>query len=401
MDKLRASLVAAHALLIIFLLSPIAYGFHEGGGEEYCLGCHNRYSSESSQDPSIGESSSSLPVEVTLKGSDPSSTCLRCHAASGAIQSVLSNDGSKFTPGGDFYWLQKTFTWTEGGLHYQSEADSHGHNVVALDYGLYQDRRQNVAPGGTYLASSLACTSCHNPHATTMANGGDGRTASLLTIYGAKPFGGTTNGNYRLLGGVGYQGSQQGSKVTFTHGPPLAVADSSSWTESDSSHPGYGSGMSEWCANCHPAFLNGSTGGVGGRHPAGKGAKLNVELAKNYNSYTKTRDHNGTQAGAYLALVPFEVGVSDVVFLKASSSSGPSLGNANVMCLTCHRAHASAFERIGRWDFATSFITNSHPKFGDGGVSGNDVVNSYYGRDMAAEFGNAQRQLCNKCHLKG
>ncbi len=36
---------------------------------------------------------------------------------------------------------------------------------------------------------------------------------------------------------------------------------------------------------------------------------------------------------------------------------------------------------------------------GDGGVTANDVLNSYYGRDMAADFGKYQRQLCNKCHL--
>ena len=400
MDKFRAALAAALVLLIIFLLSFTAYAFHEGGGEEYCLGCHNLQGSESSHDPSPGESFSTLPPRVTLKGSDPSSTCLRCHALSGAIQSVLSNDGSKITPGGDFYWLQKTFTWAEGGVSYQSAADSHGHNVVALDYGLLQDRRHNTAPGGRYLASSLACTSCHNPHATTMANGGAGSTTAILSINEEEPFEGTTNGNYRLLGGAGYQGSPQGSGVTFTHGAPIAVAYSSSWNETDSSHPAYGSGMSEWCANCHPAFLNSSTGGVAGKHPAGKGAKLNADIAKNYNAYMKTGNLNGTQASAYLALVPFEVGISDVAFLDPSSSSGPGLGNANVMCLTCHRAHASAFKNMGRWDFETAFIADSHPRFGDGGASGNDVANSYYGRDMAVEFGETQRQLCNKCHLK-
>ena len=400
MDTFKAALVAALALLIIFFLSPITYAFHEGGGEEYCLGCHNIHRSESSQDPSREESSVTVPPRMTLRGWDPSSTCLRCHALSGAFQSVLTNDGSKFSPGGDFYWLQKTFTWTEGSLYYRSEADTHGHNVVALDYDLHQDRRMNTAPGGRYLASSLACTSCHNPHARTMVKRGVGSTTSPFSIYVEETFKGTTSRNYRLLGGVGYEGNPQGSGVTFTHGPPIAVADSSSWTETDSRHPAYGSGMSEWCANCHPAFLNRSKGGVARKHPAGKGGKLNADIARNYNSYVKTGDLSGTQAGAYLALVPFEVGISDVVFLDPSSSSGPSPGNANVMCLTCHRAHASAFKNIGRWDFETTFIADSHPQLGDGGASGNDVVNSYYGRYMTAEFGQSQRQLCNKCHLK-
>jgi hypothetical protein len=55
---------------------------------------------------------------------------------------------------------------------------------------------------------------------------------------------------------------------------------------------------------------------------------------------------------------------------------------------------------MGRWDFGTTFIADSHPKAGDGGASGIDVVNSYYGRDMISEFGEKQRQLCNKCHRK-
>ncbi|MCG6917422.1 MAG: cytochrome C [Deltaproteobacteria bacterium] len=398
MDKCTAALLTAIGLTIIFFLSPITYAFHEGGAEEYCLGCHNIHRSAGSQGSDTGESS--VAPKITLRGSDSSSTCLQCHASSGAVQSVLSNDGSRFTPGGDFYWLQKTFTWSEGGISYESEADSHGHNVVALDYGLHQDRRHSTAPGGGYLASSLACTSCHNPHATTMANGETGSIVSGLTIYGDGPFADTTSGNYRLLGGAGYQSSAQGSAMAFSHEPPIAVADSFSWTETDSRHPAYGSGMSEWCANCHSDFLNSSAGGAGGRHPAGKGAKLNGDIARNYNSYVKTGDLSGSQAQAYLALVPFEVGVSDVVFLDPSSSSGPGLGNANVMCLTCHRAHASAFENSGRWDFRAVFIAESHPRFGDGGVNGSDVVNSYYGRDITAEFGETQRQLCNKCHLK-
>jgi hypothetical protein len=158
--------------------------------------------------------------------------------------------------------------------------------------------------------------------------------------------------------------------------------------------------MSEWCANCHSAFLNNRTSISGKKHPAGNGSKLTVDIAGNYNFYSRTGDLNGNQANAYLALVPFESGISDVHFLVPSSTAGPGLGNANVMCLTCHRAHASAFDKIGRWDFHATRLVNSHPQFGDGGTSGMDVVNSYYGRDILTAFGKSQRQLCNKCHLQ-
>jgi hypothetical protein len=55
---------------------------------------------------------------------------------------------------------------------------------------------------------------------------------------------------------------------------------------------------------------------------------------------------------------------------------------------------------MGRWDFGVALMADSHPRFGDGGASVTDVLNSYYARNIVAEFGDNQRQLCNKCHGK-
>jgi cytochrome c553 len=338
---------------------------------------------------------------LILRGSDPSSTCLRCHAERGADHSVLSNDGSLFTPGGDFYWLEKTFSWSIEGINYQSRADSHGHNIVALDYGLYPDGRLSHAPGGRYPSAALGCTSCHDPHAKTTGNGGNPLMQAGPSPYGEEPYSETPPGTFRLLGGVGYAGGQVSSGIRFTAAAPIAEASSHGWAETDSNHTAYGSGMSEWCANCHGGLRNSSTGGVAGKHPAGNGAKISIKISNNYNSYVSTGNLSGNQVSAYLALVPFEVGSTSTSALDPSSSSGPGFGgDANVMCLTCHRAHASAFPSTGRWYFGTAFIANSHPSVGDGGASGTDVFNSYYGRDLISEFGERQRQLCNKCHLK-
>lgn len=400
MKKFKISLVAIIILLSTSLLSGITCAFHEGG-EGYCEGCHTILGPPGNQDWSTDESSAAVPPTLILKGSDPSSTCLRCHAERSADHSVLSNDGSLFTPGGDFYWLQKTFSWSMEGLSYQGRADSHGHNIVALDYGLNPDGRLSQAPGGSYPSAGLGCTSCHDPHAKTIGNGGNLGTTMVPSSYEEEPSTGTPPGTFRLLGGVGYAGGQLPSGVTFTSAAPIAEASSFGWAETDYNHTAYGSGMSEWCANCHGGFLNGSTGGVAGMHPAGKGAYIPVEISNNYNSYVGTGDVSGSQTSAYLALVPFEVDTASTSLLDPSSSSGPgSGGDANVMCLTCHRAHASAFPSMGRWDFETSLMAESHPKAGDGGASGTDALHSYYGRNMIAEFGEKQRQLCNKCHLK-
>ena len=375
------------AVLTTFTLTGPGYAFHEGGVDN-CQGCHVIHQSQSDQNQesfnttSLGE----------LKGLDSSSTCLRCHAEKGKFYNVLSNDGSTYSAGGDFYWLKKTFTWSENGKLCWSLGGNHGHNVVAVEYGLNQENTLNSSPGGSYPSSTLGCTSCHDPHSRMIK---DDQTGKILT---SDPNGdelnlGTNIGSYRLLGGIGYSGGSLSSGVTFKHPAPVAAANSQNWTETDSNHTAYASGMSEWCSNCHSDFFSGKS-----KHPAGSNATLTNTIIFNYNSYVKTGDIAGTPANAYLALVPFELGFADIWSLDPLSTSGPDYG-ANVMCLTCHRAHASAFENSGRWDFGTTFIADSHPRLGDGGATGNDGRNSYYGRDMVSEFGLYQKQLCNKCHL--
>jgi len=390
----KALKIILTALLVEFLsilaIYGISYAFHEGG-VGYCEGCHIQHESQNGDIKDVDEGVRTGQI----KGSDPSSNCLRCHGTDQReFSDVLSKDGSVYSSGGDFYWLKKSFTWNTNGRYYQSTGDSHGHNVIAADYGLNQDIKLNSAPGGTYPAAAMSCTSCHDPHGKT----GNADTIAVISVsgsYGELPPEGTIAGNYILLGGAGYSGGTQLSGITFTQPAPIAKANPRKWTETDSNHTAYGSGMSEWCSNCHTDYLNGNN-----KHSAGNSAKLNNDIASNYNSYVKTGDLTGTKADAYLTLVPFELGTTDKSPLNPSSTSGPEAGKANVMCLTCHRAHASAFQNIGRWDFSATFIANSHPQPTDGGVSGNDALNSYYGRNMAAEFGQYQRQLCNKCHIQ-
>jgi len=379
------------------MLPDVLYAFHEGG-VGYCEGCHDMHDPTQGRGLSTdGEAGPGTAVYM-LKGSDPSSTCLICHAEDNAYYNIFSRDGSRYTPGGDFYWLKKTFTSIVNGTVFISESYSHGHNIIAGDYGLTEDRMLSSAPGGTYASSALGCISCHNPHGTITGNAGNSRAISGSGSYGGVAPQGTITGNYRLLGGLGYKGGSMAGGVSFVYPAPVAVAHAENWAETDSSHPAYGSGMSEWCANCHHDML---AAGRGRKHPAGSNARLSPSVIATYNTYIKTGDSRGMQAVSYLSLVPFEVGTTDASLLNPSGSAGPETsGQANVMCLTCHRAHASAFPTIGRWDFKATFIADSHPKSGDGGVTGNDVLHSYYGRNMTAQFGAYQRQLCNKCHMQ-
>jgi nitrate reductase cytochrome c-type subunit len=70
------------------------------------------------------------------------------------------------------------------------------------------------------------------------------------------------------------------------------------------------------------------------------------------------------------------------------------------MCLTCHRAHASAFNDATRWDMTHELLAESWPTAANLVTMGAVANSPYYGRDIAADFGDYQRSLCNKCHVK-
>jgi len=384
-------LLAAALLFLGFGTSALA--FHDGS-VAHCDGCHTMHNSEDGQSIIEGGVVGTTGAHLTL-GADPGSTCLSCHEGSGTYH-VFSTNGNNLTPGGDFYWLTKTFSWTENGNTITRNGYSFGHNVIAADFGLVQDPVLSTAPGGTFQSAWLTCSSCHDPHGKKLNK--------TVPIVASGSYRGNYNtnpaealGNFRLLGDQGYPA---GPGYSFINRPPIATTPSpfsAGRNETDSSHTDYGSGMSEWCGNCHTTFV---AGAGEHRHAASNQATMGPSgIDTNYNIYVKTGDLTGTRATAYLALVPFERGTSAPTNTNPSSTQGPD-PNSNVMCLSCHRAHASAFPNAGRWDFEAALLADSHPQDGDAGASGGDRLNSYYGRDVVSVFGDGQRSLCNKCHVQ-
>ena len=370
-------------LIAVFLWLGTSTGvlaFHNGGVGS-CNGCHSMHGT------GFAPSGPWL-----MKGTDPSSVCLNCHSGMGGPNShrVASPDGSAITPGGDFYWINKDFAWLNG----TSPGERHGHNVTAMDYGYTQDFTNAVAPGGTYAANNLGCNSCHDPHGKVT---GTHSSIAGSSSYGGIPPAGSILGNYRLLGNDGYSGGIQAGGFAFVNDAPVAVQNPLiPFGESDASHVDYGSGVSEWCANCHPDFIIQEHGGLAGfEHPVNE--LLTTSYIDRYNSYVRTGDFSGVRDTAYLQFVPFERGIVDASLLNPTSTMGPD-SNSRIMCLTCHRAHGSAFVYGGRWDLKAPSIAESHPQAGDGGVYGNDISNAYYGRDILTEFGAGQKAFCDKCH---
>src|SRR6185369_4936723 len=112
-----------------------------------------------------------------LKASDASSTCLLCHEAPQGTRKptgyyVATNTmdlrsglpPSQLTPGGDFGWLKKNFSWKSLRDSGSSRGERHGHNIVAFDFGYVADSRLKTSSNGRYPSSELSCISCHDPH---------------------------------------------------------------------------------------------------------------------------------------------------------------------------------------------------------------------------------------------
>jgi cytochrome c553 len=409
LKQFKSTLVIMAAFLATLGISATASAFHSGGVAE-CGGCHSMHS------PAADGS-------FLLQGNDLSSTCLNCHEGSAGSYHISTAEASlgagqaplQKTPGGDFGWLKKTYTFTVRGTVNTEEGETHGHNIVAADFG-YVASTHTVSPGGSYPTSQLSCASCHDPHGKrrrldtgAIASSGAPIVRSGSYNTSAAPAAGEAVGVYRLL---------QGSSITnadFNGNPAAVVPSTYNRTEATTqTRTAYGNASGgghvqwgTWCATCH-GDMHSSGNYV---HPVDE--SLGSTVAGVYQTYKKTGDLTGSAATSYLSLTPFITNSSDYTALAAlalnddSDLNGPGQ-NDQVSCLSCHRAHASGWEYSLRWNMEGEFITyngawpgtdNGAPvQFARGRTSA-ETQAAYYDRP-ATNFATYQRVLCNKCHAK-
>ncbi len=426
---MRATRIAS-LVLVTFAIAlgfgSVAFAFHSGGVAE-CIGCHNMHGAVSDS--------------RLLVGTDPSSACLTCHEQAGLtspssyhVSTAAADMGSgvapaQRTPGGDFGWLKKTYTWTVPWGTFGEAGQTHGHNIIAFDFDYVEDSENSVAPGGgTFDAGDLSCTSCHDPHGQYRRIGGD--TVYTIDTEGAPIIGSGSYqtsltptateavGTYRLLAGDGYG--------EFNVDPPVAMAPTRVFGAPGTADPGYnqseatnqvrvsyGTGMSDWCASCHPDM---TTGVSNGHHPQDAPLSTLSGTLTNYVEYRGSGDLSGDNTDAYLSLVPFSLDTDDYTVHRPLASGktpdhvGPqgAAASATVDCMSCHRAHASGFEYALRWNPESEFLVEAgqwpgilngaSPQFARGRTEA-EMQAAYYDRD-ASVFATYQRSLCNKCHAQ-
>lgn len=408
----RTRFVMCGVAIALILISGKAFSFHSGGVGE-CSGCHSMHSASASG-------------SFLLQNSDQSSTCLSCHLDANAAGPdsfhVATTDASmpegtaplQRTPGGDFGWLKKNYSYVIDGASTNEDGASHGHNIIAVDFGFVSDSVNNTAPGGSFPALQFACTSCHDPHGTyrRLSDNSVTRTGSPIIGSGSynsspAPASGEAVGVYRLLAGSGYT---EGG-VTF-NGVPVAVAPET-FNRSEAvtqTRVAYGRATgnghqtwTQWCGTCHPDMQSHG-------HPSDD--VLGSEIANTYAQYKMSGDMTGTFQSSYLSLVPFIESITDYGLLAAHAKNDDTVldGPANsdrVGCLSCHRAHATGWEYMMRWNSKSELIvydslwpgtdsTPGLPELARGRTSA-ETRAAYYDRP-ATVFASYQRSLCNKCH---
>jgi predicted CXXCH cytochrome family protein len=419
---MRSPVPAALFLLLLPCFTvTTAYAFHSGGVAE-CGGCHSMHS------PATGGT-------FLLVGTDQSSACLSCHEHAGdtgpSSYHISTADADmpagvaplQRTPGGDFGWLKKDYSFTVRGTATSENGHTHGHNIVAADFDYPVDDNNATAPGGSFPSAQLACTSCHDPHGkyrrtsaatTTIVTAGAPIIGSGSYDTSPVPAPGQAVGVYRLLAGAGYT---KGG-ITFP-GAPMAVAPAT-YNRSEAStqtRVAYGhqrtNGVAtwgDWCGACHPN-MHSPGGSRPYRHPVdrplGSGGIVNI-----YNQYRKSGDMTGTGVNSYTTLVPYSEATASFTVLRTHARNndtflqGPASSD-RVICLSCHRAHASGFPEMLRWQMEGEFIvydsqypgtdtTPTVPQFSRG-RTGAETQAAYYDRPVTV-FATYQRVLCNKCH---
>lgn len=422
MRTMKKGFTLLAAAVLVLGMGSMAYAFHSGGVAE-CEGCHSMHD---------GQSPSNL-----LVGSDNSSTCLTCHEHAGdtgpssyhistaEADMPAGTPPLQRTPGGDFGWLKKTYNFLVRGTANQEDGATHGHNIIAADNNYAVDPHNAAAPGGTFNSNYLSCDACHDRHgqyrriddAGTIVKPALGIAVPPIISSGsynnsANPSATGAVGVYRILAGKGY--TRDG--VTFNVDPPAVVTKSTYNVKENNQqiHTAYGFGMADWCATCHPDMHTDSGRLV---HPVEK--SLGAAIFNNYNAYKKSGDLTGVQAESFLSLVPYEDGpaatyssLKTVASNTAAVQAGPANANAQVMCLSCHRAHATGWPEMLRWQYQYEFMIKEGVWPGtdsavtvarDGTIArGRTVAETqaaYYDRD-ASMFATYQRNLCNKCHAK-
>jgi hypothetical protein len=313
-----------------------------------CADCHTMHNNQDGQ-PIVGAGAQSF-----LLNTAGNTSCWGCHAGgtannidpvTGAPQ--IRHTNSTDLAGGNFAYITGDKSGATG------NTKTRGHNVI--DTGVTDDNFSSGAypPGDEFSQSVDGLNNATFTCAGKLGCHGD-RTAENEdeAIYGSHhakdsvlKFGsineasqGSSSGtSYRFLSGVkGGEDSDWEASVSVSDHNEYKGATSG--TESTKTSPG-GNTISGLCAECHGNF-HGDVADTGGSSPWGR-HPTDISLPDTSAEYANYTTYN----------VQVPVARTTIPNVAGNTVDPADTTDDIVMCLSCHRAHASAYPDMLRWNY--------------------------------------------------
>lgn len=297
----------------------LAGEYHVGGMGLLCSDCHTMHSSRTAQ---VWQ-----PTPYLLKHSGEVPLCMSCHDGSEPrAPDIVSNgtsaapDSAVSTPYASKYGSSAGFFQGD----YLSAPSRYGHDLVG----------PVTAPLSTTFTrnTGLACSDCHNPHGTPNYR-------NLVSDPNpAHP------GSFSIVLGT-----------NVTEAIPVDTASPNPAAAYDTGNVGLfaSNNFRGWCTDCHDQLaqdLQGASPAHFARHPSdvGIGGSYSHSALGNWLSGTVSEATGfGTEVGDSAA------GIPRVRYGSANGSSTVAAAGDTVTCLSCHKAHGSAYRCGLVWPYQT------------------------------------------------
>jgi hypothetical protein len=296
-----------------------------------CSNCHTMHNSQGGADMAQELSGSGLSLtwayDATPNPSLLMYSCVGCHTnlSNTTIDNdvpIVFNTDSPTAPlaGGNFYYVL-------------NDGDNRGHNVLNI---VGQGALGLTPPGGSALSAQLRCAGTYGCH------GNRGATDQVDAMKGAHhtdDTGGITGGSvglsYRFLAGIeGVEDDDYEQETTI---------DKNYYKGADNSDADDAT-ISYLCNNCHGDFHDRAD--ISDESPAATPwlrhpTDYLLPRTGEYSSYDPTTTYENKAPVAW------------------TDPSSRSRSTAVVMCLSCHRAHASPNYKMIRWDYASTTLATA------------------------------------------
>lgn len=338
-------LIKTKTLMSAFLTAIVVFVLMAGSEAKVtgvCVNCHTMHNSQNGSAVAYDFNETSFTKTDTPKDCLLIYSCLGCHSATdsgGTWQHVGApvvfntvgpiTYGANGLAGGNFYYVS--------GI-----VDNTGHNVLSNTDDT-PPALGNTPPGGTVMTSQLTCAGEFGCH-------GD-RSSGKTNITGLKGAHHTSDSTI--------DGSNVGKSYRFLNG--ILGKEDTDWEQDNinTSHNEYKGAIgftvtttiSYLCGECHGNFH--SSAGVGStgaspwlRHPTDIALKITGEYA----SYT-----------TYSMVAPVARPNPDSVLSTSTVYPGTDI----IMCLSCHRAHASPNFKMMRWNYKSTTLLSATPVITD------------------------------------